>query len=682
MHHEWAPLIVQMGTIDRIDRGAAIQSIWCAPIIRLCTLSVSAEPQRDAQQQSPPWRLPEPLPRGELHLADQLQLPQALVAVLRRRGHSDPAVVEILEPAPAPLPEEHFPDLPQAVARLQRAITRGETVAICGDYDADGMTSTALLMGVVQRLGGVATAAIPSRMEEGYGLNPAMVERLHGDGVGLLVTVDNGISATAALEQAQALGVEVIVTDHHAIPAQRPPYLALLHPALTPPGSPYRNLAGVGLAYLLARCLCTDNPAALASSRDLFCIGTVADMAPLHGVNRLWLRHGLDQLHRSSLPGLQALIHSAGLAERPLDEEDIGFHLAPRINAVGRLGDPRHVVELLTTPSQQQAMAMARFCEDLNQQRRDLCAAIEAEAMALLEADGIAPGVRVPPFLLLAQNHWHHGVIGIVAARLMERFACPVALLAGDGKGCFRASVRAPRWFAVDAALQSCAELLEVFGGHPAAGGFTVASHRVAPLQERLEQRAATALKQGDGGMTVTPEAHLDLGQINGAFLASLRAMAPFGVGHPPPLFWTHNCRVLRQQPLRGGHRRFELACGKARFPAIAWRWSHGVAPQQVDVAFRVAWDRRGARPQVQLEVEALRAAQREVALHRQGRQYWCCRRENGIQLRNTSGQHLTVPWPLPDDAGPGANTVRQPPLHPYMRQLAIQAATALGLAV
>ncbi|MYE21095.1 MAG: single-stranded-DNA-specific exonuclease RecJ, partial [Synechococcus sp. SB0662_bin_45] len=175
--------------------------------------------------------MPEVLPSGDLQLAEQLDLPQALVAVLRRRGHSDPDILEILEPAPAPPPEQHFPDLPQAVERLRRAIADGETVAVCGDYDADGMTSTALLVGVVQRLGGVATAAIPSRMEEGYGLNSAMVERLHQEGVGLLVTVDNGISARPALERAQALGVEVIVTDHHAIPAQCPPHLALLHPA-------------------------------------------------------------------------------------------------------------------------------------------------------------------------------------------------------------------------------------------------------------------------------------------------------------------------------------------------------------------------------------------------------------------------------------------------------------------
>ena len=240
--------------------------------------------------------------------------------------------------------------------------------------------------------------------------------------------------------------------------------------------------------------------------------------------------------------------------------------------------------------------------------------------------------------------------------------------------------MRAPRWFAVDAALQACGELLEAFGGHPAAGGFTVASQQVAPLQERLEQRAATALQQGGSAVTVAPEAHLGLEQINGAFLASLRAMAPFGVGHPVPLFWAHNCRVLSQQALRGGHWRFELADGVARFPAIAWRWPHGPAPQQVDVVFRIGWDRRRAQPRSQLEIEALRPARGEVLFHKGGRRYWCSSREGGIQLRNASGHRLTVPWPLPKDAAPNPNA--RPPLHPYVRQLAIQAATVLGLAI
>jgi single-stranded-DNA-specific exonuclease len=388
-----------------------------------------------------------------------LGLPPELLAVLRRRGFDSPeAIQELLEPAAAPDPREHFADLEVAVERLVRACTAAEAVAICGDYDADGMTSTALLVGVLRRLGARPQAAIPSRQEEGYGLNAGMVERLRGEGVRLLVTVDNGISAREALERARDLGVEVILTDHHTLPAEHPPYLALLHPACTPEDSPYRGLAGVGLAYLLAMVLSSQlgRADATAMALDLFCIGTVADMAPLLGVNRRWLRDGLRRLHASPLPGLQALQRLAGLGEGPLDATAVAFKLAPRINAVGRLGDPALVVDLLTTDDRDRAMALAQDCEALNRQRRELCEAIEAEAVALVEADGPEPS----PFVLLAQTHWHHGVIGIVAARLVERYGLPVALLAGEGGGRLRASVRAPRGFAVDQALIHCGALV------------------------------------------------------------------------------------------------------------------------------------------------------------------------------------------------------------------------------
>ena len=407
------------------------------------------------------------------------------MAVLQRRGvQSQEELQSLLQPDPAPEAKAHFPDLECAVQRLLLACREGQALAVCGDYDADGMTSTALLVGVLSRLGAKPQAAIPSRQSEGYGLNAAMVERLAEQGVKLLVTVDNGISAREALERAEALGLEVIVTDHHTIPPQRPPLLALLHPALTPPSSPYRGLAGVGLAYVLAAAVAERlrNPQALRTALDLFCIGTIADMAPLTGVNRRWLQEGLPQLHRSALPGLRALAELSGLEDRPIDSQGVGFRLAPRLNAVGRLADPQLAVELLTTSDADRALELAERCEQLNRQRRELCDGIEAEANALVEADGD----QRPAFLLLAQNHWHHGVIGIVAARLVERWGLPVALLAGEGNGRLRSSVRAPEGFAVDAALSACSDLLERFGGHPAAGGFTVQATEVAALHERL----------------------------------------------------------------------------------------------------------------------------------------------------------------------------------------------------
>jgi single-stranded-DNA-specific exonuclease len=533
------------------------------------------------------------------------------------------------------------------------------------------MTSTALLVGVLGRLGATPQAAIPSRQEDGYGLNSAMVERLAGQGMGLLVTVDNGVSAHAALERARELGLEVILTDHHTIPEPLPPHLALLHPQRTPEGSPFRGLAGVGLAYVLAAALCRRLGRAdgLRMALDLFCIGTIADMAPLAGVNRRWLMEGLPRLGRSGLAGLQALQRLAGVDSQPLDAETVSFRLAPRINAVGRLGDPQLVVELLTTEDQERALDLARACEDLNRQRRELCEAIEAEALALLEADG---GTR-PGFVLLAQNHWHHGVIGIVAARLVERLNRPCALLAGEGNGRLRASVRAPRGFAVDAALGDCADLLERYGGHPAAGGFTVRAEHLEALHQRLEQHARLWLERWGDSHPVEPEALLPLAAIDRDFLRQQRRLEPFGIGHPQPVYWSSGCELRSQKLLRGGHLQLELEQNGARQRAIGWRWQgEANLPRRLDVAYRLRLDRWQERERVQLELVGLRSSAQgelgdaEVLLQRGERLYWCRRQGEELVIRNAAG----------DELHSGSN-----PQHPYLRALLQDAATALGLA-
>ena len=597
------------------------------------------------------------------------------MAVLQRRGvQSQEELQSLLQPDPAPEAKAHFPDLEIAVQRLLQACREGQALAVCGDYDADGMTSTALLVGVLSRLGAKPQAAIPSRQSEGYGLNAAMVERLAEQGVKLLVTVDNGISAREALERAEGLGLEVIVTDHHTIPPQRPPLLALLHPALTPPSSPYRGLAGVGLAYVLAAAVAERlrNPQALRTALDLFCIGTIADMAPLTGVNRRWLQEGLPQLHRSLLPGLRALAELAGLEDRPIDSQGVGFRLAPRLNAVGRLADPQLAVELLTTADADRALELAERCEQLNRQRRELCDGIEAEANALVEADGD----QRPAFLLLAQNHWHHGVIGIVAARLVERWGLPVALLAGEGNGRLRSSVRAPEGFAVDAALQACADLLERFGGHPAAGGFTVQATEVAALHERLNGLANDWLAGREHALVVRPEALLPLEQIDRDFLQQLRRLEPFGAANPSPLFWARHCKVKRQRLLRGGHLLLELAVPTGSLSAIAWRWS-GPEPSSptLDLAFRLKEDHWQGQPRLQLELEALRPALHErVTLWRRQRCYQCERQGDALVIRNPEGRELRCQWP--QTPGDNSDPVQS---HPDTAELVQHAALALG---
>lgn len=624
------------------------------------------------------WQLPIPLgrlaldgPLEALNPAGLAPLPEPLLAVLARRGLlSAAAVAELLDPPAVPPPAEHFADLPRAVRRLQQACRQGEAVTICGDYDADGMTSTALLVGVLQRLGAAPRAAIPSRQSDGYGLNVAMVEEQAAAGVGLLITVDNGVSAHAALERARDLGLEVILTDHHSLPPELPPHLALLHPAVTPEHSPYRGLAGVGLAYVLAGALCgaMRRRDELVVARDLFCIGTIADMAPLLGVNRRWLLDGLPHLQSSPLPGLQALQRLAGIDERPLDAQTVGFQLAPRINAVGRLGDPTLVVELLTSADGEAALALARECEALNRQRRELCQAIEAEALALLEADG----TPCSPFVLLAQCHWHHGVIGIVAARLMERLGRPTALLASEGGGRLRASVRAPRGFAVDQALAGCADLLERFGGHPAAGGFSVRAENLAALHERLNNLAGGWLEREGAGQPVEPEALLAFEQIDRDLIRQQQRLEPFGIGHPQPVYWSRHCSVLSQRLLRGGHLQLELGQGERRLRAIGWNW-HGATdlPPVVDAAYRLRLDRWQGEERLQLELVGLRPAGcpqsgEEVVLQRRQRLYWCRREGSSVVVRNAAGEEIR---------SDGDQS------HPYLRSLLEEAATALGLA-
>ena len=632
------------------------------------------------------WQLPAGLPIESAaalrDLGRTVGLDGELVAVLLRRGQTSPdAIAALLQPPAPPPPEEHFADLQTAVTRLQLACRQGEAVAICGDYDADGMTSTALLVGVLERLGARPSAAIPSRMDDGYGLNAGMVERLAAAGIRLLITVDNGVSAAEALARAEALQVEVILTDHHTLPEVLPPHLALLHPAVTPAESPYRGLAGVGLAYVLAAALCgaMQDRQGLSIALDLFCIGTIADMAPLQGVNRSWLRDGLPRLTATRLPGLRALQQLAGIEGQPIDAEAVGFQLAPRINAVGRLGDPTLVVELLTTSDSRRALELARDCETMNRTRRDLCDAIEAEALALLEADG----EHRSPFLLLAQNHWHHGVIGIVAARLVERFGLPVALLAGEGDGRLRASVRAPRGFAVDRALQACSQHLERFGGHPAAGGFSVRADRLAALHADLNAQAALWRSQQGGGLPVEPEALLRLGRIDRPFWQQLQQLAPFGIGNSAPVFWSRSCRVLEQRLLRGGHLQLLLGQDEARVQAMGWRWQGDAdLPEHVDVAYRVVLSRWQERERLQLDLIGLRpagAASEPVLLQRQNRTYWCRRDGNDLVVSNKAGEELRRTLAGPEDSGEA--TPEDDNQHPYVKRLLDDAALALGLA-
>ncbi|MGY4522507.1 single-stranded-DNA-specific exonuclease RecJ [Thermostichus sp. MS-CIW-30] len=545
-------------------------------------------------------------------LAEAVGISPVLAQILLNRGLSSPAAVQqYLQPDPAhlPPPSQDFADLPLAVDLLDGAIRRQEPIAICGDYDADGMTSTALLLralrGTPSGCGAPVHYRIPSRMTEGYGLNSRMVQELHREGVRLILTVDNGISAHEPIQLAKALGLTVIVTDHHDLPPQLPPADAILNPKQLPVSSPYRGMAGVGVAYLLAQ--------ALAERRgdghlqrvalELFTVGTIADLAPLTGVNRLWVRQGLHLLPTSQVAGIRALLQVMGMQgslER-LRPEWIGFGLGPRINAVGRIGRARMGIQLLITDDPQQAEKLARRCERLNQVRQQMCERIEAEALEQIAQQGRdLQQERVLTILGSPQQKWHKGVIGIVASRLAERFGCPVFIGSQSRQGEISGSARQgiPE-FDVFQALEFCKDLFTKHGGHPAAGGFSLRAEDWPFFEERLRQFAQQQLQPEQIQPLVQIDAEVSLSDLTLDLYRELQHLQPCGIGNPEPVFYSRNLQVLQQQRFGPvpGHLKLLL-----RDPALPTQRSHGLratrtessCPGRSDSAAKTPSDDRG----------------------------------------------------------------------------------------
>ncbi|MGL5877309.1 MAG: single-stranded-DNA-specific exonuclease RecJ, partial [Xenococcaceae cyanobacterium] len=447
----------------------------------------------------------------ELSMATGL-LPLVAQVIINRDIATIDAAQVYIEPEsqhlPSPLSE--FQDLGVSVELIKNAIAEGEQIAICGDYDADGMTSTALLLRALKHLGAEVDYAIPSRMKDGYGINKRIVEEFATHGVGLILTVDNGISAYEPIARAVELGLSVIITDHHDLPDKLPPADAILNPKLLPDSSPYKGLAGVGVAYILAIATAQSLGKLKGLTNqilELFTLGTIADLAPLVGVNRRWLKRGLRALPNSELLGIQALMQVAGVdeAQKQLKPDDIGFRLGPRINAVGRIGDPQMVIELLTTDEPGLALERAMQCEQINQKRRQLCEQIEKEAIALVESTPI-PWQRDRVLVVVAAG-WHHGVIGIVASRLVERYGVPVFIgtyedeheqsesSVSSNSLMIRGSARSIDEFNVFDALNYCSDLLAKFGGHRAAGGFSFAASNLEEVKQRLSEFAHKCLE-------------------------------------------------------------------------------------------------------------------------------------------------------------------------------------------
>ena len=515
-------------------------------------------------------------------IAARLALPEIVGRLLAQRGidHDDaPGFLapRLRDQLPDP---SHLRDMEVAAARLVHAVREGETIAVFGDYDVDGATSTALLVRFFAAVGGRTRVYVPDRLREGYGPNTPALLRLHAEGARVVVTVDCGTNAHLPLAEAAATGLEVIVVDHHVAEPLLPRAAAIVNPNRLDEESPHGALAAVGVAFLLVvavnRALRRAGWYARGRAEpdlmgwlDLVALGTVCDVVPLAGLNRAFVAQGIKVARRNANPGLAALAAIAGVSE-PLDPYHLGFVFGPRVNAGGRVGAADLGARLLATDDPALAADLAQRLDAHNRERRDIETRTLEAAIAMVEE-----AAQPPALVFAAATDWHPGVIGIVASRLKERYerpACVVALGDGIGRGSGRSIAGLPLGPAVIAARQ--AGLLINGGGHAMAAGFTVAAERLDALREFLVERLGDGLDRGRLVPELRVDAALSLGAAQAELISHIERLAPFGAGNPEPRFVLPAVRVVHTEAVGNGHLRCTLAnpLDTARLRAIAFR--------------------------------------------------------------------------------------------------------------
>src|SRR5208337_1001189 len=524
-------------------------------------------------------------------LSRELNVPNIIARLLVLRRVTDPESAQrFLNPA---LNQLHDPfllaDMKPAVARLRRALEQGEKILIYGDYDVDGSMAVVILLTALRGLGGQVEAFIPHRVSDGYGMRVPAIEEAAAKGFRVVISVDTGIREHEALARARELGLDCIVTDHHLPDGHLPPACAILNPHRSECGYPEKVLAGVGVAFKLVQALLGERLSgrSLQSYLKVVAIGTIADVVPLIGENRVIARFGLEGLRQPSQAGLQALLEVSGLEGREISAGDVGFRIAPRLNAAGRMEDARDVIDLLTCSDPQKAREIAGRLEKLNRERQRVEDGILREIEAIMDRH---PDKRERYSLVLAGEGWHRGVIGIVAQRVVERYHRPTLVIAvGDGLGVGSGrSIRALHLFDALSAMQ---DLFERFGGHAMAAGFTLPSARIAELEPRFEQHARAVLKPHDLDPVLRVDAEVSGAEIDWPLFEALETLAPFGCGNPTPVLAARDLRLLLgPRILQEKHLKLRVACGPRSFDAIGWRMAERgatIAPgQSLDMAF------------------------------------------------------------------------------------------------
>jgi single-stranded-DNA-specific exonuclease len=479
-------------------------------------------------------------------------------------------------------------EMNEAVSRINVALEEGQEITIYGDYDADGVTATALLAEALREVGASVSVYFPDRFAEGYGLNRQAVERIAASDAKLLITVDCGVRAIEEVAHATKLGLDVIITDHHIQGEVLPEALALLNPHRADTKYPYEGLAGVGVAYKLAQAIFREK--GLPSSKetallDFVAIGTVADMVPLTGENRALVKMGLDVLNSSPRIGLKALIDVSGYREGGIDSTSIGFGLGPRLNAAGRVQSALTAYELLVATKPQTASDIAKKLEQLNTKRKQLTLDVVERAIETIKRSDIEP------ILLVAEPDFHEGVVGLAASRLCDEYYRP-AIVGKVGESYTRASARSIPGFHITAALEKCSDLLNRFGGHEAAAGFSIRNENIQPLQKRLADIAEQELSDDELIPSMAIDSKAEFDELGEGIMKFIDLLQPCGQGNNWPIFCTEQVQV-RDSRLVGAdksHLKMTLRKSSMSFDAIAFRMGDiiGRLPEFIDIAYRM----------------------------------------------------------------------------------------------
>lgn len=556
------------------------------------------------------WKLPQPREEEAKVLSLETGLDEVVCRILLERGISDGASALEMIHSEGPLSSPYaLRDMDKAVERIRLALRNGERMAVFGDYDCDGITATALLVEYLQTIGGDVIYYLPSREEEGYGLNRGAVDFLRTQNATLIITVDNGISAHEEIAYAARLGIDVVITDHHTPRDTLPPAVAIIDPHRSDDTSGLTDLAGVGVAFKLACALEEDEEGweMLEYYADLVAIGTVADVVPLLGENRRMVRHGLTLLAQTERAGLSALLEIGKLTERVITAETIAYGIAPRLNASGRMGSAEEAIDLLLTDDIRYAQEVAQGIEEQNILRKQTEEAMTAQIDAMLAE---SPQLLEERLVLVAGDNWHQGVVGIVASKLLERTGKPAFVFTREGDT-VRGSARSLPGFSVIEAVTACSEHLTQYGGHPLAAGVTLAAQHLDAFQKELQHYAAThhpvmPLPRLEADCELAPRLlTVEQGE-------ALSGLEPFGAGNRPPLFLFRELTVEGVRSIgEGKHLRLQFSKEAASISAVYFQMREEHFPyipgDRLDVLASVSLSTYGGRKQISVIVRDLR---------------------------------------------------------------------------